>query len=158
MSTLPLTLSLLVFCFSVPQLVESRGTGAPFGSCLTLTPQHGSQPTQPPMSSPYVINATKVVDESTDKEKVHLVVHSPVKRTPFKGFVLQARYANNPDVIVDGKFLPNEGILSRTYVCKPGEDMMHNVSNSFKCCAFCLFYFDRSRTPGHIEAVRIKHR
>lgn len=108
--------------------VEGRSTGAPFGSCLTLSPQHGSQPSQPPMSSPFAINATKVFDETFGTEKVHLVVSSPVKGTPFKGFVLQARYANNPDVIVDGQFSPNEGIHSRTYVCKPGEDMKRNVS------------------------------
>lgn len=85
--------------------------------------------------SPYAINftkdfeqipITKIEDYGLIKQKVVLVVHTPLNQS-FRGFVIQARYANNSDVIVDGQFFPNERILSKTYVCNPGENMKHNV-------------------------------
>ena len=118
---------ILLITLSQVYLVFARPDGAPFGSCLTLSPQHGSKPSQPPLTSPYFINITKAFDATYGMEKVQIAIYSP-NRTMFKGFVIQARYANNPDIIVDGEFLPNEGLLSRTYSCKPSESMKKNVS------------------------------
>ncbi|KAI2799267.1 hypothetical protein BLOT_014428 [Blomia tropicalis] len=109
----------------VIQLIETKSAGAPFESCLTLTPKHGTNPPQPSHTSPFVVNATQTIDEN-EEERVEIVIWSPFNRTTFRGFVVQARYANNPDMIVDGEFSPNEAIQSRVYCCRPSENIHNN--------------------------------
>lgn len=125
LSIIPI-LFLLLLTLNHSNLAQSKATGAPFESCLTLTPKHGSQPSQPAPTSPFVINATKHWDETLGVEKVEVSITSPVNGTLFRGFVVQARFANNPDILVDGEFIVNESLLSRAYTCRPGEHIKRN--------------------------------
>lgn len=145
----------------VIQLIETKSAGAPFESCLTLTPKHGTNPPQPSHTSPFVVNATQTIDEN-EGERVEIVIWSPFNRTTFRGFVVQARYANNPDMIVDGEFSPNEAIQSRVYCCRPSENIHNNVFYKLNTIYYILYsylslieYLDASKCKR--EGIRFRN-
>lgn len=79
-------------------------TGAPQGACNNMVPGHGS-PSDSATDS-YSLTAQKQPDQSV---KVTLA-------GTFKGFLIQARKADDVDSLVPGKFVP-EGNASRTVDC-----------------------------------------
>ncbi|KAJ6223408.1 hypothetical protein RDWZM_001953 [Blomia tropicalis] len=63
----------------VIQLIETKSAGAPFESCLTLTPKHGTNPPQPSHTSPFVVNATQTIDENEGERLKLLFGHHSIE-------------------------------------------------------------------------------
>lgn len=115
-------------CCSLSHSAPSKSS-TPFRSCLNLTPEGGSSPSQPSGTSPFLINATAYYNEESKKQFVYVEIISPNASSTFEGFGVQARLGNNPDIVVDGEFVPSDSQTSRAYGCKLHESMVHNVSH-----------------------------
>ena len=111
----------------IATIVNAKPDGAPFESCIYLTPKHGSQPKQPSETNPYKVHASKTLDSKDQHEAVNVTI-SGENGDKFVGFIVQARLANNPTQLVDGRFVPEMSELSKTYTCRPGEKVINNVS------------------------------
>ena len=131
---------LLVIVLINLSLTNGHSTGAPLKSCLHLNPKHGSL-AQPSSSSPYTIHANAFFDEETEMEIVEVTILSPNNSVPFMGFAVQARLADNTDIIVDGEFVPEDGEYSKAFMCQINDEMKFNVcldSLGFLSLPLCL--------------------
>lgn len=120
-------LSVLLLLFYI-QVIDGRSNGAPEQACQSLTPKHGSHVSQPKNTNPYHINVTLYLF-SNDEEFVHVEIYSLNPREVFRGFVVQARMASNPEMIADGTFVPmNDGQQTKSFRCNSDQqEMLGNV-------------------------------
>lgn len=108
----------IIFVLGLSCLCWSRRDGAPPTDevCRTLSPGHGVLPSTD--ESPYEIlaNHTAVNYVAID------IKHSD---TPFRGFIIQARDADNQNIIVNGNFELDEINESKTFAC--GHENVNNT-------------------------------
>lgn len=112
-STRPLISVCLIFLSAQFPLITAYSTGAPDRACSTLIPQHNADP-QRYFPSPFIISANKLGSSHSSRE---FNVSITAKAESFKGFILQARDAHDPEnLIVDGAFTPN--LFTKVIKCK----------------------------------------
>ncbi|KAG8193556.1 hypothetical protein JTE90_003764 [Oedothorax gibbosus] len=92
--------------------VESRADGAPKTACSTLTPVHPNFEPQRGSSS-YEVSAEKL-----GNNKVGVTIMSRIGEE-IQGFVLQARSAQDPSKLIEGKFSTQNGV-TKTVDCFRG--------------------------------------
>ena len=116
--TLFATLTTLILV-QTSSLVSSFSSGAPTRACLTQSPFHLFASASPPASSPFEVRAFTKPDMKTGRTMVHVsIVPKATPGQQFRGFILGARLASMPDVIVDGDFMPEDD-TSQAFTCGP---------------------------------------
>ncbi|OTF71316.1 hypothetical protein BLA29_008625 [Euroglyphus maynei] len=117
---------MIVICVILSyQIVNGRRNGAPLESCSSLKPNHGNNvQAQPKSTNPFRFNVT-LYPYKNDEEFIHVEIYSLDNRTVFRGFIVQARMANNPEIIADGTFVSIDSNQTHSFTCN---DMEGNVS------------------------------
>ncbi len=124
---LPIVFIIIILSIST-SLISTLPSGAPPAACHSLSPVHAFARTLPAHTSPFLVEAVvKRGGEGNDRIgngqpsvviQVNIIPKSQGSfPATFRGFIAQARLANNPGVIVDGAWLPQEPMLSKTFVC-----------------------------------------
>ena len=111
------TMLIIVILIQSTILIYALPSGAPHGSCMSQSPQHFSSP-RAPHSSPFLVRAFAKQDRGKMVVPVSIVPRSFGQT--FRGFIVEARLASNPSVIVDGIFRAEEEALSRAFTCGDG--------------------------------------
>lgn len=118
---------IILFSNNDSLFVNGRRNGAPIESCITLKPRHGNNiQSQPKSTNPFLFNVT-LYPYMNEEEFIHVEIHSHNDHQVFRGFIVQARMANNPEMIADGTFVPIDSNQTRSFTCNEN-NMEGNVS------------------------------
>uniref|UniRef100_A0A6P6YN14 Ferric-chelate reductase 1-like n=1 Tax=Dermatophagoides pteronyssinus TaxID=6956 RepID=A0A6P6YN14_DERPT len=131
-----LSFAVVIFLILSYQSVNGRRNGAPIESCTSLKPNHGQNiQSQPKSTNPFLFNIT-LYPYMNDEEFVHIEIYTPDDnhRTVFRGFIVQARMANDQTVIADGQFVPMDSNQTRSFSCNnmEGNNTWTHSNNSPK--------------------------
>ncbi|KAH9528635.1 DOMON domain-containing protein frrs1L [Dermatophagoides farinae] len=143
---------IILFSNNDSLFVNGRRNGAPIESCITLKPRHGNNiQSQPKSTNPFLFNVT-LYPYMNEEEFIHVEIHSHNDHQVFRGFIVQARMANNPEMIADGTFVPIDSNQTRSFTCNENNMEGNNTwthSNSSPKKRVSAFWFPADSTMNN---------